>query len=573
MKIDPLPQDAAVVTLQTVLDRLSSHPGLSASRRRDLRSAVTSFAKLVDQPPAAVALDVAAVREKLDAIEPAWVKISRKRWANIRSDLVSAVHASGLRPMLKTAEIELDGAWKHLLAEAPPRIGRQISRFARWASLRRIAPQAVHTGTVEQYVVELGDATLVRKLRYVRSFVSKRWNELAASKPALGLQSVKLGGDGRVLKRIPWQSLPGSFRADVECYSLWASVPDPLDEAARARALRPRTLRLQRQHLHSAASAAVAAGVDLAQLTSLAVLVEPKMVRTVLKWLWQRDGGRLTAYTDGVAITLIAIAADWVKAPPETIASLKVLRKKLGALPSGLTEKNEAVLRAFDDPRLLAALVWLPDRLWRQARPAFPDSKEALVTMQSALAIDILLHTSLRMQNLSAIDFDIHLHWPQGPRRPALITFRSQETKNSAALRFELPAYLGDRLRVYRNEIAPAVIGRKPDKLFVTHKGKPRGQASISLAIQKTILRYLGVKLTPHQFRHLCAKLTLDLNPGAYELVRQKLGHTSSKTAARFYAGIDTLRAGRAHADLINELRESNWGRGRRRRRDRRPKE
>ena len=137
------------------------------------------------------------------------------------------------------------------------------------------------------------------------------------------------------------------------------------------------------------------------------------------------------------------------------------------------------------------------------------------MTMQSALAIDILLHTSLRMQNLSAIDFDIHLHWPQGPRRPALITFRSQETKNSAALRFELPAYLGDRLRVYRNEIAPAVIGRKPDKLFVTHKGKPRGQASISLAIQKTILRYLGVKLTPHQFRHLCAKLTLDLNPGA----------------------------------------------------------
>ena len=64
----------------------------------------------------------------------------------------------------------------------------------------------------------------------------------------------------------------------------------------------------------------------------------------------------------------------------------------------------------------------------------FPDSKEALVTMQSALAIDILLHTSLRMQNLSAIDFDIHLHWPQGPRRPAPITFRSQETKNSAAL-------------------------------------------------------------------------------------------------------------------------------------------
>ena len=150
--------------------------------------------------------------------------------------------------MLKTAEIELDGAWKRLLAEAEPRIARRISRFGRWASHRRIAPQAVRIGTIEQYVVELADATLVRKLRYVRSFVSKSWNELAASKPALGLQSVKLGGNGRVLKRIPWQSLPGSFRADAERYSLWASVPDPLDEGARARAL-------QTAHLASAAAA------------------------------------------------------------------------------------------------------------------------------------------------------------------------------------------------------------------------------------------------------------------------------------------------------------------------------
>jgi hypothetical protein len=44
------------------------------------------------------------------------------------------------------------------------------------------------------------------------------------------------------------------------------------------------------------------------------------------------------------------------------------------------------------------------------------------------------------------------------------------------------------------------------------------------------------------------------------------LGHTSQKTTANFYAGIDTLRAGRAHAELINELRESNLGRGRHRR-------
>jgi hypothetical protein len=40
MKIDPLPQTATPVTLQTVVDRIAAHPGLSTSRRRDLRSAV-----------------------------------------------------------------------------------------------------------------------------------------------------------------------------------------------------------------------------------------------------------------------------------------------------------------------------------------------------------------------------------------------------------------------------------------------------------------------------------------------------------------------------------------------------
>jgi integrase len=564
MKIAPLPQCAALVTLQTVLDRLSTNPELTVSRKRDLRSAVTCFARLKGQPPAAIPLDLAEIRQSLDQMVPARAKISSKRWANIRSDLSNAIDASRLRPMLKTADIELDETWRRLLANADLRITRGLSRFARWASLRRIAPNAVDANVIERYVAELGDATLVRKLRYVASFVAKRWNELVASNPGCELRSVSLEGKERKLKRMPWQSLPASFRDDVERYARWASMPDPLAEGARARALSPRTLLLQQQHIHSAASAAVAAGIAIERLTSFAILVAPDSFRAVLRQLWQQDGRRLTAYTHGVAITLIALAAEWVKVGPEGVATLKAVRKKLGTLPSGLTEKNEALLRTFDDPRLLAELVRLPDRLWVQARRL--NSPQAFVALQTALAVDILTHAPVRMQNLSAINFDTHLHWPQGSRKPALVTFWRQETKNDVNLKFELPTCLAERLRVYRDEIAPAVLGRKSDKLFVTSKGRPRSQAAIAIAIHKAVLRYLGVKVTPHQFRHLCAKLILDHNPGAYELVRQMLGHTSAKTSANFYAGIDTLRAGRAHAELVNELRESYLRRSRGRR-------
>jgi len=160
--------------------------------------------------------------------------------------------------------------------------------------------------------------------------------------------------------RLPWQEFPASFRDDAERYLTWASVPDLLADEARARALAPLSLHLQRGHIHSAASAAVAAGIAAEYLTSLARLVEPETVRTLLRHLWQKDGGKLSAYTHGIAVTLIAIATEWVKVPADSVAALKTLRSKLGTLPLGLTAKNTSLLRTFEDPRLIVALIELP---------------------------------------------------------------------------------------------------------------------------------------------------------------------------------------------------------------------
>ena len=183
-------------------------------------------------------------------------------------------------------------------------------------------------------------------------------------------------------------------------------------------------------------------------------------------------------------------------------------------------------------------------------------SKRWFIDLQNALAIDILLHVPLRIENLGALKFDEHLQWPQGARQPALIVIREDETKNEEPAEFELPLYLSDRLYTYRNEIALSVIGRRPDWLFVSRKGKPRTLATLRVAIQRTVLRHIGVKITPHQFRHLGAKIHLIAYPTGHESVRQLLVHKSLRTTTRFYAGPDTRRAGRVHADLIRRLRE-----------------
>jgi integrase len=343
-------------------------------------------------------------------------------------------------------------------------------------------------------------------------------------------------------------------------------VSDPLAEGARDRALAPLSLRLQRGHIHSAASAAAAAGIPLNQIRSLASLVEPETFRALLRHRWNQDGCKLSAYTHGVAVTLIAIASEWVKAPAETIAILKKLRSKLGTLPLGLTEKNKALLRKFDDPRLLGALLDLPDKLWRAARQRLVTSRAAFIELQNAVAIDLLLHFALRMQNLCSLRFDEHLHWPQGRRNPALLTLSGDETKNNVAIGREIPTVLAERLWVLRNEIAPAVIGKRPDAVFVTFSGKPRTQAAIKVAIEKTVLRHLGVKVTPHQYRHLYAQMTLDADPAAHLQVQDGLPHKHVKTTTNFYAGINTRRAGRAPAELLQKIRESTLGRVRRRR-------
>jgi len=345
----PLTDTATTITLQTVLDRISSASELSDGRKRDLRSAAISFAKLTGRAPAAIPLDLAGIRETLDHLVPAAAKISTKRWANLRSDLAAAIAASGLRRMLKTSDVRVDGAWAELLASADQWARHGLSRFARWASTQGIRPKEVDDRTIDRFIADLDTATLVRNLRNLPGTVARAWNAAVVRlHAASGLHPVTVPTNSRESSGIPWLRLPASFRDDVERYLTWGSVPDPLVEGARPRALSPLSLRLQRTHVHSAATAALATGVPVDRLCALADLVEPETFRAVLRHRWRQDGKRLSAFTHGLGVTLIAIAKEWVRISPIAIAELKAIRGKLGTLPTGLTQKNQALLRRFE---------------------------------------------------------------------------------------------------------------------------------------------------------------------------------------------------------------------------------
>lgn len=548
---------SAGTMLAEVVDRLPANPDLSDTRKRDLRSAIVTYGKIVGQPLAEIQLDLAAIRKTLDGVVPLQAKVSRKRWANLRSDIAAAIAASGLQPMLKTSEIKVNEDWEQLLESANDRrISNGLSRLARWATLREIRPEVVDGAVLERLFAELESNSLVRNLSFQRRDVAKLWNRLVAGCSKRDLKPVEVPAIEVSWHRISWAELPESFRQETEDYMTWCTVPDPLDENARGRALAPQTLRLRRHYIHLAATAACDAGIKASKLTSLSKLVEPETYRAILRQQWPKSGNKPSAHLLALANDLITVASEWVKVSADQLAELKKLRSKLGSLPHGLTEKNRSLLRRLEDPHLLVRLVNLPDQIWRLARKNLSTSPRSFIDLQTALAIDILLHVAPRIEDLAALKFDEHIHWPQGRGKPALFVFRQSKVPNGDPLEFELPAVLSERLYEFRNEIAASVIGRRPNVLFVSATGKPRTLSALRVAIQRTVLRRIGLKITPHQFRHLAAQIHLNANPSAYEVVRQFLGHKEIKTTTRFYAGPNTRRAGRAHAELIRKLRE-----------------
>ena len=141
----------------------------------------------------------------------------------------------------------------------------------------------------------------------------------------------------------------------------------------------------------------------------------------------------------------------------------------------------------------------------------------------------------------------------EGARATSTLEVPAAEAKNHRVLAFDIPPGVAKMLIEYRNVIAPKIIGRRPDKVFVNVDGSPKAPQTVALLIRTALRKRAGIDLTPHQFRHLAARILLDAEPGNFETVRQALGHASLNTTTAAYTGIDTKRAGRHYHRILEE--------------------
>jgi hypothetical protein len=543
----------APLHLSDVLIALDHREGLSATRSRDLRSAVRRISALMGDNPACIPLNLPAISAKLATTSPPSVGMSAKRFSNVRSDFIAAVKESGLRSFSHAAKIPLSTEWRRFMAVLPTKRARYgLSRLSRYASARGIAPAKVDHAAIEGFISTVSNETLHRKPNALHRSVSLIWNEVA-HQSRLDLQRVDVPSFRRSVRRTERGQLAKSFRKDEDNFVKWCGGSDVFAKNARPRPLARQTINLRRNQIHAAVTALVESGIEPGAITSLAVLVSNENFKRIMRQRYEMVGRRENVFNHDLGVALLQIAREWVHVKPAVFSELKRLLNMVPKPTPALTPKNKAALRQFDDPAVLRCLYGFSDRLWAEVKRDDKPNGQTLVKAQVAIGVAILCYMPIRLQNLAALAFDQHLFLKQGPGAISSLELSATEVKNKTELAFDIPTHLAKMLIDYRNRIAPKVSGRRPDHLFVKVDGTRKNQWAVAWAIRKYLKRRAGIVLSPHQFRHLSAKVILDREPGNFETPRQLLGHKSVQTTAAIYAGISTRRAARHHQQLVEE--------------------
>ena len=242
----PLPaKRAKAPTLGDVRAAVAASADLSAVRVRDFVSAIACFGTLVGEEPEFIPLALTAIAARLGAVNPVAAGISPKRLANIRSDLLAAIAASGLTPA-SPARQELTKSWKALrgkLKTKRHRIG--TSRLAQYASTAGLTPADIDDSVIATFITAIREQSLHRKPNDLHRQTAVIWNEVVDEFPELGLRPVDvpsfraLPGESifrgcRTASGRTWRTISPGAKALIRSRPRPGRVPSPLPRSGSA---------------------------------------------------------------------------------------------------------------------------------------------------------------------------------------------------------------------------------------------------------------------------------------------------------------------------------------------------
>lgn len=541
-------------TMGDLLVFLGSVPDLEHKRRRDLKSAVRRMCDLVEREPDLIPADITVLRGALRKISRTQSRMNPKTLANIKANVLAAMKLFQGKPSHLVRREKLSPGWQErasLLHDV--RLQRGLSRFIRFCSRTGVAPDDVSDTTVASFDHFLRSETFIEKPNELLRRTTTLWNRAVDQVSGWSAQKVSIPSFRAPRRTIPLEDMPEPFRKDVEAYLDWLSGNDIFTATAPPKVCRPATIRLRRDQIIGAASAYISVHQQDPELGKLADLVKPDVLKSILRTYLTRTNEVPTQFIRGLAGALIQIAKYWAEANAEDVDELKDLRRRLGSDSTGLTDKNRRTLLQFEDQENLARLLLLPRKLFDKASRKNANNIRAAVLAQIGLTVEILLMAPMRMKNLSQLRIDQHVTRYGDELH---IVLPGSETKNGEEVVYPLKGESKDLFELYLRRYRPRLAGEDCIWLFPNNRGTQKTQETLSHQIKRTIREETGLTITPHQFRHLAAKLLLDEQPGNYEGARQLLTHRSLKSTTNFYTELQTKNAAREFDQMLHAKRE-----------------
>ena len=146
-----------IPTLSDMIVRHQQNPSLTATRRRDLVSAVDRMSQITGADLGSSPASLQLMRALIKAVRPAQHDLTPKTWANLRSNFRAAlVHAAPQQVRQGRPE------WERLRAALPDkRMRTGLSRFITFCEANAILPVALSDALSARFLAHLEADTLV----------------------------------------------------------------------------------------------------------------------------------------------------------------------------------------------------------------------------------------------------------------------------------------------------------------------------------------------------------------------------------------------------------------------------
>ncbi len=545
--------DAAIPSFEFVRDQIAADYDIPHQSRMDMVSAINRLALWFERPLSMIPANAAFLRQLFKDFHPAQVGATERRVQNVRSLLLKALRTAGLNTNLAPYQTPMSETWQALYDDLPGRYEKTaLSRFMRYCSKQGILPGEVDDDVSAAYLEALEQESLVKYPRRDHQTVCRLWNKLVGSADNWPETLLTVPNYEDRLYAIDDDLIHPDLHEAIKGYEHFLTGSELFGGLAKP--FRPASIKAASGNIRRYLSALHLSGFDVYALRNLSDMVAFDVFKLAMEWFWKRNGKRTSKHIGEVAWTIRCIAVKHLECDAETQEDYRKAIETLRVQQTGLSEKNTATLAQFDDPKVVSRLLNYPDQLFDKATKA--TGQKAHLLAQAGAAALILMFAPIRIENLNNLRIDENLNWIDGRLH---INVPGHEVKNGMELNYILPKGPSNKIRDYIDHYRSLFQPETNPYLFPGRKG-PKDQSALRRQITSTLFKHTGIKLTPHQFRHVAAKLLLDARPGHYEVVRKLLGHKNLSTVYESYSGAETQAAIDLYDEVILDRKQGRSG-------------